>query len=78
MNDKLTIFNIGSGESLSIKKLAHLIKKLVGFKSKILFDKNYPDGTLNKNLNSEKIKLLKWKPHIKLADGLMDIINKRG
>ena len=77
MNNKLPIFNIGSGESLSIKKLAYLIKRLVGFKGNILFDKNYPDGTLNKNLDSKKIKLLKWKPHIKLVDGLMDIINKR-
>ena len=77
MNNKLPIFNIGSGESLSIKKLAYLIKRLAGFKGKILFDKNYPDGTLNKNLDSKRIRLLKWKPHIKLIDGLMDIINKR-
>ena len=77
MNNKLPIFNIGSGESISIKKLAYLIKRLVGFKGKILFDKKYPDGTLNKNLDSKKIKLLKWKPQIKLVDGLMDVIKKR-
>jgi GDP-L-fucose synthase len=77
MHNKLPIFNIGSGESLSIKKLAYLIKGLVGFNGKIFFDKNYPDGTLNKNLDSKKIKLLKWKPQIKLVDGLMNIINKR-
>ena len=77
MNNKLPIFNIGSGESLSIKKLAYLIKRLIGFKGKILFDKNYSDGTLIKNLDSKKIRLLRWKPHIKLVDGLVDLINKR-
>ena len=77
MNDKMPILNIGSGESLSIKKLAYLIKKLVDFKGEITFNKNYPDGTINKNLDSEKIKSLKWKAKIKLFDGLKKIIDQR-
>jgi GDP-L-fucose synthase len=74
---KLPIFNVGSGESLSIKKLAFLIKKITNFKGKISFDKNFPDGTINKNLDSKKIKKLKWKANIKLVTGLKEIINSR-
>ena len=77
MNDKMPILNVGSGESLSIKKLAYLIKKLVDFKGKIIFDKSYPDGTFKKNLNSKRIKSLNWAPKIKLSKGLKKIIDQR-
>ncbi len=77
MGNQLPIFNIGTGESLSIRKLSFLIKKLTNFKGKISFDKNYPDGTINKNLNSKKIRLLNWKAKIKLVDGLKKIIDQK-
>ena len=77
MNNELPILNIGSGESISIKNLALLIKKILQFKGKIVFDKNYPDGTINKNLDSKKIKKLKWNAKITLLDGLKKIINSR-
>lgn len=75
--NKLPVFNIGSGQSVTIKKLALMIKKITGFNGKINFDKNFPDGTMNKNLDSNKIKKLKWKPKIKLATGLKKVINSR-
>jgi len=76
-NNELPILNIGSGESISIKNLALLIKKISQFKGKIVFDKNYPDGTINKNLDSKKIKKLKWNAKITLPDGLKKIISTR-
>jgi len=74
---KLPIINIGSGESITIKKLTLLIKKITNYKGKIFFNKNYPDGTMNKNLDSTMIKKLKWKAKIKLATGLQEIIISR-
>jgi len=74
---KLPIINIGSGESISIKKLTLLIKKITNYKGKVFFNKNYPDGTMNKNLDSTMIKKLKWKAKIKLAVGLHEIIVSR-
>ena len=71
---KLPIINIGSGESITIKKLTLLIKKITNYKGKVFFNKNYPDGTMNKNLDSTMIKKLKWKAKIKLAVGLHEII----
>ena len=75
--NKLPIFNVGSGESLTIKKLALLIKKISKFKGKVFFDKTFPDGTINKNLDSSKIKKCNWKPKIKLSLGLKNIIESR-
>ena len=76
-NNGLPIFNIGSGESISIKNLALLIKKIYHFKGRIIFDKKYPDGTINKNLDSRKIKKFKWKAKITLEKGLKKIIKLR-
>ena len=71
------IFNVGSGESISIKNLALKIKDITKFKGKIVFDLNYPDGTLNKNLNSKRINSLNWKPKVNLNQGLTKVINSR-
>ena len=45
-HNEIPIFNVGSSESVSIKKLANMIKRITKFKGKVIFDKSYPDGTL--------------------------------
>ena len=75
--NQLPIINVGSNESITIKNLAYKIKKIVKFQGKIIFDKNYPDGTINKNLDSKKIKQTMWKPLIKLNLGLSKVIKAR-
>ena len=62
--------NIGSGEEISIKSLAHLIAKIVGFKGKLIFDRKFPDGVMRKFLDNTKLNRLGWKPNIKLEDGI--------
>jgi GDP-L-fucose synthase len=52
--DDSEIINIGTGIDISIKKLAETIKKVVGFKGKISWDKEKPDGTPRKLLNVKK------------------------
>lgn len=74
---KFPIFNVGSGENISIKTLSKIIKKYVNFEGKIFFNKKYPDGTMKKNLNSNKIKKLGWKPKINLKKGLSKIIKSK-
>ncbi len=74
---RLPIMNIGSGESISILKLSKLIGRITGYKGKIYFDKNFPDGTPKKNLNSSRIRQLGWKPSIKLKDGIALVVNKK-
>ena len=74
INKNFPIFNVGSGEEISIKDLAYKIKKICKFKGKILFDKGFPDGTYRKNLDSSKIKKTGWKPNIKLNQGLNKVL----
>jgi GDP-L-fucose synthase len=62
--------NIGSGQEVSIKDLALMIKEIVGYQGEIHWDKNYPDGTPRKLLDSSKILAMGWKPEIPLSEGI--------
>jgi len=62
--------NIGGHDYLSIKKLAELIKKIVKFEGKILFNKKYPDGVKERKLDTTLINNYGWYPTISLKNGL--------
>jgi GDP-L-fucose synthase len=62
--------NVGSGTDLTIKKLAETIKKVVGYKGEIKFDKKKPDGVPKKLLDIKRINNLGFKPEISLKEGL--------
>jgi len=64
------IINIGSGREVSIKKLASMIKEIVGYKGEIVFNADYPDGTPRKIMDSTKLRNLGWEPRIDLYDGI--------
>ncbi|MBU4347934.1 GDP-L-fucose synthase [Patescibacteria group bacterium] len=68
--DDSEIINIGSGEDIPLKELAGIIKDVVGFKGKIVWDISKPDGTPKKLLDVSKINNLGWKYKVKLVDGL--------
>ena len=68
--DKNELINIGSGEDVSIKDLALLIKDVVGYKGKILFDTTKPDGMLKRILDSSKIQRLGFVPETNFRRGL--------
>lgn len=72
---KFPIINIGSGDVYSIKDLAKIIKNKINYKGSIYFDKKFPNGTIQKNLDCKKILKLKWRPKIFLNQGL-DIVLK--
>ena len=72
---KYDFVNIGGGEHYSIKKIAIMIKKIVGYNGNIVFNKNYPDGVKRRQLDSRIIRNLGWRPKIKLKDGLIDYCN---
>ena len=66
--------NVGTAEEISIKNLAEKIANKVGFKGKIVWNKNKPDGTLRKVLDNQRILDLGWKPQISLDEGLTKTI----
>ena len=69
-NNKLAWLNVGSGKEISIKELAEKISYLTGFKGEIIWDKNKPDGTPRKLLDTTKIRALGWEPKISLTNGI--------
>ena len=64
------MINAGSGEDISIRDLAQVIKDAVGFKGNITFDESKPDGTLRKLLDINNINKLGWSPKVSLAEGI--------
>ena len=62
--------NIGSEKEISIKALAKIIKKIVGYNGKIKFDKTKPDGTLRKITNIRRLNKVGFKHKIDLKEGL--------
>ena len=74
-NFKKSIYNVGTGEDISIKKLALLIKKIVGFEGEIFWDESKPDGTPRKLLNINRLKKLGWNPSINLEEGIIKTYN---
>lgn len=62
--------NIGYGQDLTILEVANLIKDVVGYNGKIIFDTSKPDGTKRKLMDTSKINNLGWKAKTTLADGL--------
>ena len=68
--DDPSIINIGTGEDVTIKILAEMIKKTVGYTGEIRWDTTKPDGTPQKLLDVSKIHALGWHHNIALPEGL--------
>ncbi len=64
------LINIGTGEDLSIKDLALLIKECLGYAGNLVFDKTKPDGTPRKLMDVSKLHRLGWKHKIELKEGI--------
>lgn len=67
---EFSMYNVGSGDEITIENLAILIKNIIGFKGKIYFDKSMPDGTPRKTLDTTKINELGWMKKISLEKGI--------
>jgi GDP-L-fucose synthase len=68
------IINVGSGDIYSIKELAAMIAKKINYKGKIIYNINYPNGVMKKDLESSKLNTLGWKPKVRLEQGLEIIL----
>lgn len=67
----ITHLNIGSGEDLSIKELALIIKNIVGYEGEIIHDTSKPDGTPRKLMDVTRINNLGWKATTSLEEGIV-------
>ena len=62
--------NVGSGEEVSIRDLAALVAKVIGFEGESVWDATKPDGTPRKLMDSARLAALGWRAQIGLEDGL--------
>jgi len=72
---KNTHINIGTGVDISIKDLAQIIQKIVGFGGELNFNTEKPDGTIVKLTNPSKLHALGWKHNVALEDGIQKMYN---
>lgn len=70
------LVNIGVGEDISIKDLALLIKRIVGYEGELKFDLSKPDGTPRKLMDVSKIHSYGWKHRINLEEGITSVYNE--
>lgn len=73
--DGLEPINVGCGEDVTIRELAELIARIVGFRGTLRFDTSKPDGTPRKLLDVSRIRALGWWPRISLEKGLSGTID---
>ena len=69
------IVNIGTGKDTTIRELADIIQRVVGFDGNVTYDTTKPDGTMVKRLDVSRLNNLGWKPSIALRSGISDVYN---
>ncbi len=67
------LVNVGTGEDVSIKELAMLIKDIVGFEGELRFDTSKPDGTPRKLMDVTKLHNFGWHHKIDLREGITSV-----
>ncbi len=75
--DEAQFLNVGTGSDLSIRELAELIKKIVGYEGELKFDSTKPDGTPRKLLDVSRLTALGWKPKIGFEDGIRAVYEEK-
>lgn len=64
------LYNVGSGEDVSIRELADIVMQAVGFRGDLVFDTSKPDGTPRKWLDVSRMSALGWRARIAIEDGI--------
>lgn len=71
--DEPGLVNIGTGEDISIKDLAIMIKNIVGYQGELVFDTSKPDGTPRKLMDVSKLASKGWQYKISLEEGIKSV-----
>lgn len=69
------LYNVGTGEDLTIKELAETIQKITGHQGEIIWDASKPDGTPRKLMDVSKMHQLGWKHKVNLEEGIQKTYN---
>jgi GDP-L-fucose synthase len=72
--DEVPLINIGTGEDLTIRELAEMVNRVVGFTGELEFDVSRPDGTPRKLLDVSRAHALGWRAKTSLEDGIRKVV----
>lgn len=64
------LLNVGCGEDLTIRELAGIVQRVVGYEGPVTWDDTRPDGTPRKLMDVSRIRSLGWTPEVGLEDGI--------
>ena len=67
--------NVGTGKELTIRQLAELVVKTVGFEGELLFDSSKPDGTMRKLIDVSKLHSLGWTHKVEIEEGVQRLFD---
>jgi len=67
------IVNVGVGEDISIRELAEMIQKIVGFEGKVVWNESKPDGTPRKLMDVSRLHGLGWQAKTSLTGGIAEV-----
>ncbi|HEX3569925.1 MAG TPA: GDP-L-fucose synthase [Acidobacteriaceae bacterium] len=68
--DTSPLINIGTGEDVTIRELAEIVARVIGFEGELSFDTTKPDGTPRKLLDVSRLHELGWHHQVSLEDGI--------
>lgn len=68
--DSPELVNVGCGEDVTIRELAEMVGRVVGYDGELEFDRSRPDGTPRKLLDVGRLSGLGWRPRIGLEEGI--------
>ena len=74
--ESFSYLNVGTGKDITIFELASIIKEIVGYKGKIVWDITKPNGTPQKKLDVTRLKKLGWESKIGLKEGIIKTIDE--
>lgn len=64
------LYNVGTGTDLTVRKIAEIVQRVVGFGGRLAFDASKPDGMPRKRLDTSRIRALGWQPRYGLEEGV--------
>jgi GDP-L-fucose synthase len=74
LDDPPDWINVGSGDEVTIRRLAEIVRDACGAHCELTFDATKPDGTPRKLIDSSRLRTLGWKPSISLPDGIRQTV----
>ncbi|WP_416687578.1 GDP-L-fucose synthase [Candidatus Pseudothioglobus sp. Uisw_041] len=66
----LSHINVGTGKDVTIRDMAQMLKQVIGFKGRLIFDTKKPDGALRKLIDTSRLSNMGWKYSVDLKEGL--------